>query len=89
VPAGKHRGIHVGRVAVRASGSFNLRTATGLRQGIGWRHLRLVQRADGYGYALTVRAREPRPHRGRRSLLPVLNDGASEIAPFDTHERSW
>jgi len=52
VPTGKHRGTHTGHVALRASGSFNLRTATGLRQGIGWHHFRLVQRADGYRYAV-------------------------------------
>jgi 5-methylcytosine-specific restriction endonuclease McrA len=51
VPSGKHRGTHIGRVAVRASGSFNLSTPTGLRQGIAYRHCRLLQRADGYGYA--------------------------------------
>jgi len=39
-------------VAVRASGSFNIQTAQGIVQGIGYRHCRLVQRGDGYGYYL-------------------------------------
>ncbi len=53
VPAGKKAGTHVGRVAVRASGSFNIQTATGVVQGIGHRRCTLLQRADGYGYATT------------------------------------
>jgi 5-methylcytosine-specific restriction endonuclease McrA len=50
VPTGKKAGIHIGRVAVRAVGSFNIQTPTGLVQGIGYRHCRMVQRGDGYGY---------------------------------------
>jgi hypothetical protein len=52
VPAGRKAGVHVGRVAVRASGSFNIQTAQGAVQGIGHRHCRLIQRADGYGYSV-------------------------------------
>jgi len=51
VPSGKRAGSHVGRAAVRASGSFNIQTATGVVQGIAYRHCRLLQRNDGYGYA--------------------------------------
>lgn len=50
VPTGKNAGTHIGRVAVRAVGSFNIQTATGLVQGIGHRYCRMVQRGDGYGY---------------------------------------
>lgn len=50
VPTGKKAGTHVGRVAVRANGSFNIQTVAGLVQGIGHRHCRMVQRADGYDY---------------------------------------
>ena len=50
VPAGKKAGRHLGRVAVRASGSFNVQTANGTVQGISHRHCRCIQRADGYGY---------------------------------------
>lgn len=50
VPSGVKAGVHVGRVAVRASGSFNIRTAAGVVQGISHRHCQLLQRADGYGY---------------------------------------
>ena len=52
VPAGRTAGVHVGRVAVRASGSFNIQTPQGVIQGISHRHCRLIQRADGYGYSV-------------------------------------
>lgn len=52
VPGGKKAGTHVGRVAVRASGSFNIQTKASVVQGISHKHCRLIQRADGYGYAM-------------------------------------
>ncbi|MBB4932938.1 hypothetical protein F4561_003758 [Lipingzhangella halophila] len=48
VPTGKKTGTYVGRVAVRATGSFNIATAQGTVQGIRHKHVRLLQRADGY-----------------------------------------
>lgn len=59
VPSGKKAGTHVGRVAVRARGSFNIQTGQGVVQGIGHRHVRLIQRADGYGYSLERSAPAP------------------------------
>jgi 5-methylcytosine-specific restriction endonuclease McrA len=50
VPTGKKAGTHTGRVAVRASGSFNITTGHGTVQGIRHKHVRLLQRADGYAY---------------------------------------
>ena len=50
VTTGKKAGIHSGRVIIRASGSFNIQTATGLVQGVHHRFCTLNQRADGYGY---------------------------------------
>jgi len=47
---GVHRGTHVGRVAVRSTGKFNIRTTAGLVQGTHHRHVRLLQRADGWAY---------------------------------------
>jgi hypothetical protein len=49
---GVHVGNWIGRVAIRASGSFNLQTAAGVRQGISWRYCRLLQRGDGYHYSI-------------------------------------
>ncbi|WP_285549429.1 RNA-guided endonuclease IscB [Streptomyces lavendulae] len=50
VPTGKNVGTHSGRIAVRASGSFNVRTLHGVVQGIRHNHFRLIQRADRYAY---------------------------------------
>lgn len=83
VPKGLKAGVHVGRVAVRASGSFNIQTASAIVQGIGHQHCRLLQRADGYGYAYqpldshpTKEARAGRASRAALSL-PVMNGGVS------------
>lgn len=80
VPAGKMAGNHVGRVAVRATGSFNIQTAQGVVQGIHHRHCRLIQRNDGYGYS-TIGEKQlsdflPQPDRaaspvGRSASSPV------------------
>ena len=51
VPRGKHQGVHVGRVAVRTSGSFNIVTASGTRQGINHKHCQIIQRNDGWRWS--------------------------------------
>jgi 5-methylcytosine-specific restriction endonuclease McrA len=58
VRSGTKQGRYVGRVAVRASGSFNVTTVTGTVQGLHQRCFRLLQRADGYRYAV-VRLQHP------------------------------
>jgi 5-methylcytosine-specific restriction endonuclease McrA len=50
VTKGKKIGTYKGRVAVRASGSFNITTSTGVVQGISHKHCQLISRNDGYGY---------------------------------------
>ncbi|QQD73045.1 RNA-guided endonuclease IscB [Acidithiobacillus ferrivorans] len=65
VTTGKKAGAYLGRVAIRASGSFNIQTAKGLVQHIHHRFCTLVQRGDGYGYNLTL-------------LHPALNHGVAE-----------
>ncbi|GAA3869541.1 hypothetical protein GCM10023084_23380 [Streptomyces lacrimifluminis] len=50
VPRGRRAGTYTGRVAVRASGGFNITTAAGTVQGIHHSHVRLLQRADGCAY---------------------------------------
>ncbi|MBK1706029.1 RNA-guided endonuclease IscB [Halochromatium glycolicum] len=59
VPKGKKTGVHVGRVAVRKTGSFNIQTPSGTVQGLSHRHCRVLQRADGYGYVV-----QSKPKRG-------------------------
>jgi 5-methylcytosine-specific restriction endonuclease McrA len=51
VTTGKKIGTYTGRVAVRASGSFNIQTGHSVIQGIGYRYCQVIQRADGYGYS--------------------------------------
>ena len=64
VPTGKKTGIYVGRVAVRASGSFNIKMVNNTIQGISYRHCRLLQRADGYSYEQGGTALPPSPLNG-------------------------
>ena len=52
---GKKIGTYMGRVAVRASGSFNIQTGNGLVQGVSHRYCTVVQRGDGYGYSLVAK----------------------------------
>jgi 5-methylcytosine-specific restriction endonuclease McrA len=47
VPKGKKAGIRVGRIAIRASGSFRVGNADGINA----KYCKLLHRADGYGYA--------------------------------------
>jgi 5-methylcytosine-specific restriction endonuclease McrA len=54
VTVGKKVGSYVGRVAVRASGSFNIQNGKEVVQGISYRYCTMVQRADGYGYSFNM-----------------------------------
>jgi hypothetical protein len=56
VPKGKKQGTHVGRVAVRSSGSFNIMTAQDTIQGISYRHCRVLHRADGYLITVQIKS---------------------------------
>jgi len=47
-------GVYVGRIAIRASGSCNITTATGTVQGIHVRYCQPLHRGDGYAYAKGV-----------------------------------
>ncbi|WP_455351505.1 hypothetical protein [Streptomyces sp. SYSU K217416] len=49
VPRGKWAGVWTGRIAVRASGQHRLTTSAG-RFDVSHKHLRLLQRADGYAF---------------------------------------
>lgn len=62
VAKGVHAGVHVGRVAVRRTGRFNIQTTSGVVQGIGHKHCRVTMRGDGYSYAYvpTTTQAEPR-----------------------------
>lgn len=60
VPRGKYAGSHTGRVMVRTTGRFDIRTPLGLAQGIRHVHVRLLQRGDGYAYATRLEGSNPK-----------------------------
>jgi 5-methylcytosine-specific restriction endonuclease McrA len=49
IPKGKFKGVHQGRIAVRARGSFVLQTASGNME-THWKHCKVLMRNDGYTY---------------------------------------
>jgi 5-methylcytosine-specific restriction endonuclease McrA len=51
VTSGKKVGTYVGRVATRATGSFNISTTDGLIQGISHKYCKHIHKKDGYSYA--------------------------------------
>jgi 5-methylcytosine-specific restriction endonuclease McrA len=54
VTRGKNKGIYIGRVTIRASGSFTLTTkqkGESIKVGVRWKNCILLQRADGYEYS--------------------------------------
>lgn len=77
VTKGKKTGQYRGRLAVRASGSFNIQTPQGVVEGISHRYCKVVQRADGYGYSLAAKTDatgappQHGPLRGPRSASPA------------------
>ncbi|MFP5269590.1 RNA-guided endonuclease IscB [Coleofasciculus sp.] len=50
VTSGKKIGTYVGRVATRATGSFNISTLDGLVQGISHKYCTHIHKKDGYSY---------------------------------------
>jgi hypothetical protein len=52
VPSGKKQGIYTGRVLVRATGSFDIRTKQERVQGISHRYCTPLYRCDGYSYQI-------------------------------------
>jgi len=80
VLSGKKKGRYIGRVAIRASGYFNIQTVSGVIQGISSKYCRLMQRADGYHYLQLI----PAPYREmynkktkERRFLPELKHWVS------------
>lgn len=53
VTSRKKVGTYIGRVAVRKSGSFNIKTVEKTIQGIGWKYCRVLHLSDGYSYNTT------------------------------------
>jgi 5-methylcytosine-specific restriction endonuclease McrA len=60
VPSGTYRGSHIGRVAIRTSGSFNIATVKQMVRA-SYRYCQIMQFADGYAYTTRmVRGTAPR-----------------------------
>ena len=51
VTKGKKIGTYLGKVAVRASGNFNITSNSGIVQGINYKYCKNIQKGDGYAYA--------------------------------------
>jgi 5-methylcytosine-specific restriction endonuclease McrA len=51
VTTGKKVGKYIGRIATRATGSFNISTTEGLIQGISHKFCKIIHKKDGYGYS--------------------------------------
>jgi 5-methylcytosine-specific restriction endonuclease McrA len=51
VQKGKKKGSYEGRVAVRATGNFNIKTSSETVQGISFKNCNIIQAFDGYMYA--------------------------------------
>ncbi|WP_341733098.1 RNA-guided endonuclease IscB [Microcoleus sp. EPA2] len=51
VTNGKKVGEYIGRIATRATGSFNISTKNGLVQGISHKNCKHIHKKDGYSYA--------------------------------------
>jgi len=84
VPTGKKQGIHIGRVAIRSSGFFNVQTDHGVVQGISSKHCRLVQRANGYHYFGRMLTMENTqiltPQTEEQRFLPALKGQVSALS---------
>ncbi|MBC8100732.1 MAG: HNH endonuclease, partial [Armatimonadetes bacterium] len=59
VLTGKKVGTYIGRVACRATGSFNITTLDGIVQGISYKYCAILHKSDGYTYAEGARCLPP------------------------------
>lgn len=83
VPTGVKAGVHAGRLAVRASGSFNIQSyrngIAGLTQGISHKYCRIIQRSDGHGYFFNRTV-----YTGREQSGFGAPDGLGPALPFQS-----
>jgi 5-methylcytosine-specific restriction endonuclease McrA len=66
VTKGKKIGTYIGRVAVRSTGSFNIKTKAGIVEGIGSQYCQSLHHLDGYSYQVG----KALPACGQLSFLP-------------------
>jgi 5-methylcytosine-specific restriction endonuclease McrA len=75
VLTGKKIGTYLGRVAVRATGSFKLQTPGGPIDGLSWKVCTVQQRADGYAYTIGETTK-----RGAAEAAIAASSTATEVA---------
>jgi len=63
----------VGKVAVRATGSFNITTQAGTIQGISYKDCRLIQHRDGYMYQFKKGRSGIPPTAQPVGILPLIS----------------
>ncbi|BAP57750.1 HNH endonuclease [Thioploca ingrica] len=76
VTKGKKVGEYVGRIAIRASGHFDITTGDEKVSGISYKYCQMISRNDGYGYFLQPKAVR-RLATPVALSLPALKDGVS------------
>jgi 5-methylcytosine-specific restriction endonuclease McrA len=76
VTSGKKGGTYIGRVAVRATGSFNITTKQTTREGISSRHCTILQKRDGYSYGQGTNPTHALK-KGAPVSSPCMNAGVS------------
>jgi hypothetical protein len=54
IPTGKKAGTHVGRVAVRSSGRFDVSTSAGIVRGLNHKHFTLIQYGNGWKHTVVA-----------------------------------
>ena len=74
VLTGKKIGTYLGRVAVRATGSFKRQTPDGPIDGLSWKVGTVQQRADGYAYTIGETTK-----RGAAEAAIVASSTATEV----------
>ena len=74
VMSGKKAGVHVGRVAIRKTGSFNIQTREGVIQGIGYKHCEVLARGDGYSYSYPTNQAQTK--KGSREAATLTREPA-------------
>ena len=75
IPKGSKAGIYTGRVAIRASGYFNIQTTQNVIQGVSHSHCKIIQRSDGYGYSIIAPQREVSGNLGHASRAALSIPG--------------
>lgn len=81
VTKGKKVGTYTGRVAIRATGSFNIQTPTVMVQGISHKYCTLLTRCDGFQYESRSAISNifTQELALRAALLPAVYGGVSAL----------